>query len=66
MDQVYTDQLLRCLSRHLARSLGFQPGEADRLAFWRWLARQRGETRERTVPTETARIAYSYGLRRLD
>jgi hypothetical protein len=28
---------------------GFTPEVANRLAFWRWLAAQRGETEERTI-----------------
>jgi hypothetical protein len=66
MDSDQTDQLLRCLYGHLARRLGFQNSEANRLAFWRWLARRRGETCERTTPTESPSIAIRYGLRRLD
>ena len=66
MDQDHADQLLQCLYRHLARRLGFQNDEANRLSFWRWLARQRGETGERTELAERASIAFSYGLRRLD
>ena len=32
-----------------AISAGFTPDEANALAFWRWLASQRGETGQRVV-----------------
>jgi hypothetical protein len=36
----------------LAKTWGFTAREATSLAFWTWLAEQRGETRARVVPKE--------------
>ena len=35
-----------------ALGLGFDHRQADRLLFWRWLVRQRGETSHRVGPVE--------------
>src|SRR3954452_5989152 len=41
------EAMQRRLSRIRATSWGFSIEEAGRLAFWKWLAVQRGETRKR-------------------
>jgi hypothetical protein len=44
-----TKQWCRLSWRLEALRAGFAPEVANRLAFWRWLAAQRGETEERTI-----------------
>jgi len=47
-----------------ARVLDFDDRQAARLAFWRWLARQRSETsRREPVERRLAVEAWKYGLR---
>jgi hypothetical protein len=46
-----------------ARGYGFRSEVADRLAFWYWLAQQRGETKQRTLPERAASLAWTFGAR---
>ena len=47
-----------------ARFLDFDTRQAARLAFWRWLARQRGETsRREPLERRLAVDSWKYGLR---
>ncbi|MBX5490072.1 MAG: hypothetical protein IRZ14_02855 [Chloroflexi bacterium] len=43
-----TEQWRRMHLRVQALGAGFPPEQAARLAFWRWLAEQRGETAQRS------------------
>jgi hypothetical protein len=47
MEQDQLDSMRRRLWRLEARIRGFADREALYLSFWRWLASQRGETRNR-------------------
>jgi aminoglycoside/choline kinase family phosphotransferase len=47
MEQSELEQARRDRYLRAARNLGFPERQARYLAFWRWLARQRGETKER-------------------
>jgi hypothetical protein len=60
-----TEEMRRRLSRLRAACSGFSLEEAGRLAFWKWLAAERGETSQRGVlcPPQPARFSGSYGLR---
>jgi hypothetical protein len=50
-DQVaFAERCKRIRWRLQAQDLGFTQAEAARLAFWRWLARHGGETRQRLTP----------------
>ena len=58
------EALRRRLSRLRAASWEFSPEQAGRLAFWKWLAAQRGETSQRgLLDRPPARSSRSYGLR---
>jgi hypothetical protein len=61
------DQLERMRHRRWrleARAWGFGEREGWYLAFWRWLASQRGETRNRKVQAEGLALnSWKYGLR---
>ncbi len=46
-----------------ARFYGFTAREADRLAFWKWLAQQRGETKQRGEGGYVARVQWTFGAR---
>ncbi len=61
-DSAETD--LRRVWCQAAQALGFQERQAHSLAFWYWLARQRGETKVRCEPS--AKEGYTaQGARRL-
>ena len=49
MEQDQLESIRHRLWRLEARIGGFAEREAWHLAFWRWLASQRGETRNRTI-----------------
>ncbi len=49
-------QWCRLAWRLEALRAGFTPEVANRLAFWRWLAAQRGENDQRVVPLDTSRL----------
>lgn len=49
MDPERLERLRRISHGLAAVRLGFSEDEAAHLAFWRWLARQRGETNDRVV-----------------
>jgi hypothetical protein len=59
------EELRRRLSRLRAASWGYSLEEAGRLAFWKWLAAQRGETSKRglLLHPQPSRFSWSYGLR---
>jgi hypothetical protein len=58
------EAMQRRLSRRRATSWGFSIEEAGRLAFWKWLAVQRGETRRREQPQpQPAHLSWRYELR---
>jgi hypothetical protein len=65
MDLHPDEAMCRRLSRLRAASWGFSLEEAGRLAFWKWLAAQRGETSERglLLHPQPSRFSWSYGLR---
>ena len=64
MEQDQLERMRHRLWRLEARIGGFAECEGRYLAFWRWLASQRGETRNRKVLTEgVARDSWKYGLR---
>jgi hypothetical protein len=65
MDLHPDEAMRRRLGRLRAASWGFSLEEAGRLAFWKWLAAERGETSQRGVlcPPQPARFSGSYGLR---
>ena len=59
-----TEDMRRRLSRLGAATWGFSLEEAGRLAFWKWLAAQRGETSRREQPQrQLVHLAWKYGLR---
>jgi hypothetical protein len=49
MEQDQLDRMRHRLWRLEASIRGFGEREAGYLAFWRWLASQRGQTRNRTI-----------------
>ena len=49
-----TKQWCRLAWRLEALRAGFSPEVANRLAFWRWLAAQRGETEQRAIKQTAA------------
>ena len=54
----------RRIAKDVALGLGFDHRQADRLLFWRWLVRQRGETSQRAGPAEpVVSSSWKYGLR---
>ena len=54
----------RRIAKDVALGLGFDHRQADRLLFWRWLVRQRGETSQRAGPVErVVSSSWKYGLR---
>jgi hypothetical protein len=59
------EALRRRLSRLRAASWEFSPEQAGRLAFWKWLAAQRGETSKRELQPhpQPARFSWSSALR---
>jgi hypothetical protein len=64
MGQDQREKMQRQLWLLLARVCGFSGREARYLAFWRWLASQRGETRNRTVlAAGVAQGSGNYGRR---
>ena len=64
MEQDQLESIRHRLWRLEARIGGFAEREGRYLAFWRWLASQRGETRHREVLAEgVARNSWQYGLR---
>ena len=64
MEQDQLDRMRHRLWRLEARIRGFADREALYLSFWRWLASQRGETRNRTIRAEgVARDSWKYGRR---
>jgi aminoglycoside/choline kinase family phosphotransferase len=63
MDQDELEQARRQLYLRAARSLGFPERQAQFLAFWRWLARQRGETKARGA-SEYAAVSRGWFARR--
>jgi hypothetical protein len=65
MDLHPDEAMRRRLSRLRAASWGFSLEAAGRLAFWKWLAGQRGETSARDLQPhpQPARCSWSYGLR---
>jgi len=59
-----TEAMRRRLSRIRAASWGFSFEDGGRLAFWKWLAAQRGETNKRDLsPHQPSRFSWRYGLR---
>jgi hypothetical protein len=53
----------RRIAKDGALGLGFDHRQADRLLFWRWLVRQRGETSHRAGPVErVVSSSWKYGL----
>ena len=46
-----------------AMNLGFSERQAKYLAFWHWLARQRGETKQRGVLDPAAASGWRFGRR---
>ena len=64
MEQDQLERERHQLWRLQARAWGFAEREGWYLAFWRWLASQRGETRNRTILAEgVARDSWKYGRR---
>jgi hypothetical protein len=49
-----TKQWCRLAWRLEALRAGFTPEVANRLAFWRWLATERGETEQRAIGPRSA------------
>jgi hypothetical protein len=47
MDDDPVEQRRREIAKRVALGLGFDDRQADRLLFWRWLARRRGEVSQR-------------------
>jgi hypothetical protein len=65
MDLDPIEEMRRYRSRLRATTHGFSLAEAGRLAFWKWLAAQRGETSTRGSPPhlQPAQLSWKYGLR---
>ena len=63
MDQDELEQARRQLYLRAARSLGFPERQAQFLAFWRWLASQRGETKARGAPEWAATSSRRFARR---
>jgi hypothetical protein len=65
MDLHPDEAMRRRLGRLRAASWGFSLEEAGRLAFWKWLAGQRGatSTRELQPHPQPDRWSWSHGLR---
>ena len=54
----------RRIAKAVALRLGFDHRQADRLLFWRWLVRERGETSQRAGPVgRVVSSSWKYGLR---
>jgi hypothetical protein len=64
MEQDQLERERHQLWRLQARTWGFAEREGWYLAFWRWLASQRGETSNRKVQAEGVALdSWKYGLR---
>ena len=63
MDQDELEFTRRKLYLRAARRLGVPERQAQFLAFWHWLARQRGETKARGTPEHAAASDWRFGKR---
>jgi hypothetical protein len=61
VEQDDREERLRWVSRRVAKALGFSDREAASLAFWRWLARERGETKHRVIELDPGRPVRGFG-----